>query len=70
MGTEDNKALTRRFYEEVWGKGNTDFAFEVFPEITSAMISGPLSRLPAPAAKRRSRTIFAPPSLTSWSRSI
>jgi SnoaL-like polyketide cyclase len=32
MGTEDNKALTRRFYEEVWGKGNTDFAFEVFAD--------------------------------------
>jgi steroid delta-isomerase-like uncharacterized protein len=32
MGTEDNKALVRRFYEEVWDRGNTDFAFEVFAD--------------------------------------
>jgi steroid delta-isomerase-like uncharacterized protein len=25
-----NKALVRRFYEEVWNRGNTDFALEVF----------------------------------------
>jgi hypothetical protein len=24
MSTEQNKALIRRFYEEVWGKGNVD----------------------------------------------
>ncbi|HKG27007.1 MAG TPA: hypothetical protein VKB09_15255 [Thermomicrobiales bacterium] len=57
MGTEDNKALARRFYEEVWDKGNTDFAFEVFADDTSAMISGLLRRLPARSAKSRSRTI-------------
>jgi steroid delta-isomerase-like uncharacterized protein len=32
MGTEDNKALSRRFYEEVWDKGNSDFAFQVFAD--------------------------------------
>jgi len=30
MAAEDNKALIRRFYEEVWGKGNLDVADEVF----------------------------------------
>jgi steroid delta-isomerase-like uncharacterized protein len=32
MPTEDNKALIRRFYEEVWDQGNTEFAFEVFAD--------------------------------------
>lgn len=32
MSVEDNKALVRRFYEEVWDRGNTDFAFEVFAD--------------------------------------
>jgi hypothetical protein len=26
VSVEENKALVRRFYEEVWDKGNTDFA--------------------------------------------
>ena len=30
MSTEPNKTLIRRFYEEVWGKGNVDVADEVF----------------------------------------
>ncbi len=32
VGVEDNKALIRRFYEEVWNTGNGDFAYEVFAE--------------------------------------
>jgi steroid delta-isomerase-like uncharacterized protein len=32
MSVHDNKALVRRFYEEVWDRGNTDFAFEVFAD--------------------------------------
>ena len=32
MSAEQNKATVRRFYEEVWNKGNVDFAFEVFAE--------------------------------------
>src|ERR1043165_9210404 len=30
MPTEENKAVVRRFYEEVWGKGNYDAADEIF----------------------------------------
>ena len=32
MAVEDNKALVRLFYEEVWDKGNTDFAYDVFAD--------------------------------------
>ncbi len=48
MPTEANKALWRRFYEEVWERGNTDFAYEVFAEDyvrhdlrATAALSGP-----------------------------
>ena len=30
MSAEANKALVRRFYEQVWGAGNYDVADEVF----------------------------------------
>jgi steroid delta-isomerase-like uncharacterized protein len=30
MGVAENKALVLRFYEEVWDKGNVEFASEVF----------------------------------------
>jgi steroid delta-isomerase-like uncharacterized protein len=29
---EANKALVRRFYEEVWNSGNVDFAYQVFAD--------------------------------------
>jgi len=32
LSTAENKALARRFYEEVWVRGNTDVAFEVFAD--------------------------------------
>jgi predicted SnoaL-like aldol condensation-catalyzing enzyme len=32
MGVSENKALVRRFYEEVWDRGNVDFAAEVFAD--------------------------------------
>ena len=32
MSTKDNKALIRRFYEEVWNKGNVDVALETFAD--------------------------------------
>ena len=32
MGVAENKALVRRFYEEVWDRGNVEFAREVFAD--------------------------------------
>jgi steroid delta-isomerase-like uncharacterized protein len=32
VSADDNKALVRRFYEEVWDRGNTAFAYEVFAD--------------------------------------
>ena len=32
MSAGENKALVRRFYEEVCDRGNTGFAFEVFAD--------------------------------------
>jgi steroid delta-isomerase-like uncharacterized protein len=32
MSTGENKALVRRFYQEVWDRGNTEFAIEVFAD--------------------------------------
>ena len=32
MNVEANKAFARRFYEEVWGRGNVSFAEEVFAD--------------------------------------
>jgi steroid delta-isomerase-like uncharacterized protein len=32
VAVEDNKTLVRRFYEEVWDQGNTEFAYEVFAD--------------------------------------
>lgn len=32
MSTQANKELIRRFYDEVWNKGNTAFVFQVFAE--------------------------------------
>jgi hypothetical protein len=32
MSARQNKALIRRFYEEVWDQGNSDFAYEVFAD--------------------------------------
>ncbi len=32
VDVEANKALVRRFYEEVWARGNVDFAKEVFAD--------------------------------------
>ena len=32
MGVAENKALVVRFYDEVWGRGNLEFAGEVFAD--------------------------------------
>jgi steroid delta-isomerase-like uncharacterized protein len=32
MGVAENKTLVRRFYEEVWDRGNVEFAHQVFAD--------------------------------------
>ncbi len=53
MSTEENKALARRFYEEVWDRGNTDFAFEVFAEDYVRHDLRPTEALPGPEGQKR-----------------
>ncbi len=53
MSTEENKALARWFYEEVWDRGNTDFAFEVFAEDYVRHDLRPTEALPGPEGQKR-----------------
>ena len=53
MSTEENKALVRRFYEEVWNRGNTDFAFDVFAEDYVRHDLRPTEALPGPGGQKR-----------------
>ena len=53
MSTEDNTALARRFYEEVWDRGNTDFAFEVFADDYVRHDLRPTEALPGPAGQKK-----------------
>jgi steroid delta-isomerase-like uncharacterized protein len=53
MSAEQNKATVRRFYEEVWNKGNVDFAFEVFAEDYTRHDLRPTEALPGPEGQRK-----------------
>jgi steroid delta-isomerase-like uncharacterized protein len=53
MSTEENKALVRRFYEEVWDRGNTDFAFDVFAENYVRHDLRSTEALPGPGGQKR-----------------
>jgi steroid delta-isomerase-like uncharacterized protein len=53
MSAEVNKALVRRFYEEVWNRGNTDFAFDVFAEGYVRHDFRPSDTLPGPAGQKK-----------------
>jgi len=43
----------RRFYEEVWDKGNTDFAYEVFADDYVRHDLRPTQALPGPEGQKR-----------------
>ena len=58
MSTERNKALIRRFYEEVWGKGNVDVADEVFAADYVRHDLRPGNPLPGPAGQKQIATDF------------
>ena len=49
MSVEENKALVRRFYEQVWNRGNVDVAAEVFAEGYVRHDLRPTQAAPGPA---------------------
>lgn len=51
MDAEANKALVRRFYEQVWASGNVDFAAEVFREDYVRHDLRPTEAAPGPAGQ-------------------
>jgi steroid delta-isomerase-like uncharacterized protein len=53
VSTDDNKALWRRFYEEVWDRGNSDFAHDVFADDYVRHDLRPTPALPGPEGQKR-----------------
>ena len=58
MDTEQNKALIRYFYEEVWNKGNLDAADEVFAADYMRHDLRPGNALPGPEGQKRIASDF------------
>jgi len=53
MSIEDHKALIRRFYEEVWNKGNLDAADTIFADDYVRHDLRPGNPLPGPAGQKK-----------------
>jgi steroid delta-isomerase-like uncharacterized protein len=53
VSANENKALVRRFYEEVWDRGNSDFVYEVFAEDYLRHDLRPTDALPGPEGQKR-----------------
>ncbi len=53
MSTDQNKALIRRFYDEVWNKGNLDVTFELFADDYVRHDLRPSQPLPGPAGQKK-----------------
>jgi steroid delta-isomerase-like uncharacterized protein len=53
MGVAENKELVRRFYMEVWDRGNVEFAHEVFADDYVRHDLRPTQALPGPAGMAR-----------------
>jgi steroid delta-isomerase-like uncharacterized protein len=51
--SEHNKALIRRFYDEVWNKGHLDVADEVFADDYVRHDLRPTQALPGPAGQKK-----------------
>ena len=66
MSMEQNKALIRRFYEEVWGKGNVNVADEVFAADYVRHDLRPGNPLPGPRGRNRLPPIFGLPCRDIW----
>ena len=52
MSVEDNKRLARRFWDEVWDKGNFDVVYEVFAEDYVRHDLRPTNPIPGPAGQK------------------
>ena len=53
MSIEDNKALVRRFYEEVWNRGNLAAADDIFAANYERHDLRPGNALPGPAGQKQ-----------------
>jgi len=53
MSLEENKALVRRFSEEVWGKGNVDVVYDIFEADYVRHDLRPGNPLPGPEGQKR-----------------
>ena len=53
MSIESNKALVRRFYEEVWNRGNVEIADKIFAENYARHDLRPGNALPGPAGQKK-----------------
>jgi hypothetical protein len=58
MSAEDNKRAGRRLIEELWGKGNLDFAYEVVAPDFMANIAGLPESVHGPEGVRQLVTMF------------
>jgi hypothetical protein len=58
MSVEENKALVRRFYDEVWNRATSPSPTSSLPRTTCGMISGPAQfpQAGGPAASWPSRS--------------
>ena len=53
MGVEENKSLVKRFYDEVWNKGNVEMTSEVFAEDYVRHDLRPTEALPGPTGQEK-----------------
>ena len=58
MSVEENKALVRRFYDQVWNEGNVGVTSEVFAEDYVRHDLRPTQALPGPAGQAAIATAF------------
>jgi predicted ester cyclase len=58
MAAEENKALVRRFYEQVWDRGNVEFAGEVFADDYLRHDLRPTAAAPGPQGQRQITAAF------------
>jgi steroid delta-isomerase-like uncharacterized protein len=53
LSADQNKGLVRRFYEEVWDRGNSDFVYEVFADDYVRHDLRPTVALPGPEGQKK-----------------